>query len=362
MSAQPFVTIAMPCLNEEGYIEDCIRCVQEQDYPRDKIEILVADGGSMDATREILERLARDDARIRVVENPDRIQAAGLNAMIRRARGEVIIRMDVHAEYQHDFVRKCVEVLEETGADNVGGAARAKARSSRPGAKAPGDWFQRALCAALDSPLAVGGSKYRDSSNEGFVESVFPGAFRRRVFETIGLFDPRAVTNEDAEINQRINESGGKVYLSREIVVHYYPRDSFRALAKQYFKYGQGRARTLMKHGKFLSLRPALPFLMLAGESLLLVTSPWHPFSGITLGAYAMVTGIEAFRVGRELGPQGIPVVWAIFPVLHVAHGAGFAAGLLKYGRSPDWSEPEKLGVVEVGRDAQTNGAKAAAS
>src|SRR5215468_7969308 len=94
MSAQPFVTIAMPCLNEEGYIEDCIRCVQSQDYPRDRIEILVADGGSMDATREILGRLAADDPRIVVIDNPDRIQAAGLNAMIRRAKGDVIIRMD----------------------------------------------------------------------------------------------------------------------------------------------------------------------------------------------------------------------------------------------------------------------------
>jgi succinoglycan biosynthesis protein ExoA len=348
MSAQPFVTIAMPCLNEEGYIEDCIRCVQAQDYPKDRIEILVADGGSMDATREILDRLAREDSRIQLVENPDRIQAAGLNAMIRRAKGEVVIRMDVHAEYQADFVRKCVLVLEKTGADNVGGAARAKART----------WFQRALCAALDSPLAVGGSKYRDSDNEGFVESVFPGAFRRRVFETIGLFDPRAVTNEDAEINQRINESGGKVYLSREIVVHYYPRDSFRALARQYFKYGQGRARTLLKHGHFLSLRPAIPFFMLAGETFLLLTSAWHPFSGITLGTYAVVTGAEAVRVGRKAGPLAVPVVWAIFPVLHVAHGAGFAAGLVKYTREPDWGAPEKLGAVEVETGA-TNGAPA---
>lgn len=348
MSAQPFVTIAIPCLNEEGYIEDCIRCVVEQDYPKDRIEILVADGGSMDATREILDRLAKEDPRIKLVDNPDRIQAAGLNAMIRRAKGDVIIRMDVHAEYQKDFVRKCVEVLDRTGADNVGGAARAKAKN----------WFQRAVCAALDSPLAVGGSKYRDADNEGFVESVFPGAFRRRVFETIGMFDPRAVTNEDAEINQRINESGGKVYLSREIVVFYYPRDSFKALAKQYFKYGQGRARTLVKHGHFLSLRPAIPFLMLAGETVLLLTSAWHPLSSLTLGAYAVLTGAEAVRVGRRAGPLAVPVVWAIFPVLHVAHGAGFAAGLAKYLREPDWAEPEKLGATQV--DHATNGAPAA--
>jgi glycosyltransferase involved in cell wall biosynthesis len=340
MNDAPLVTIAMPCLNEEGYIEECIRSVQAQDYPRDRIEILVADGGSIDATREILARLATDDPRIVVVDNPDRIQAAGMNAMIRRSRGDVIVRMDVHAEYATDYVRKCVEALERTGADNVGGAQRARART----------WFQRALTAALDSPLAVGGAKYRSAENEGFVDTVFLGAFRRAVFETVGLYDPHAITNEDAEINHRITESGGKVFLSRDIVVHYYPRDSFKSLAKQYFKYGQGRARTLLKHGKFASIRPALPFLMVVTEGALLLTSPLHPFSAWSLGAYMIATGVEAVRVGRKAGALAIPIVWAIFPVLHVAHGVGFANGLLKYKRAPDWSEPELLeaGILGV--------------
>jgi succinoglycan biosynthesis protein ExoA len=330
----PFVTLAMPCYNEEPYIESCIRSVWAQDYPRDKMEILVADGMSMDATREILARLAEQDPRITVLDNPERLQAAGLNAIVRRARGEIIIRVDVHAEYRNDFVRSCVEVLERTGADNAGGAARPRAKS----------FFQRALAAALESPLAVGGSKYRSAENEGYVESVWPGAFRRAVFERVGLFDPRAVTNEDAEINQRILASGGKVYLSRDIVVHYYPRESFEALARQYFKYGMGRARTLLKHRKFLSLRPAIPFLMVTTEALLLVTSPFHSLSAWTLGAYAAVTGAEAVRVGRRAGWRAVPVVWAIFPVLHVSHGVGFAAGLLRYKLAPDWpASPERL-------------------
>lgn len=344
----PYVTIAMPCLNEEDYIEECIRCVQAQDYPRDRIEILVADGGSIDATREILHRMSKDDPRIHVVDNPDRIQSAGMNHMIKRSRGEVIVRMDVHAEYASDYVRKCVEVLEKTGAENVGGAQRARAKT----------WFQRALTAALDSPLAVGGAKYRSADNEGFVDTVFLGAFRRRVFEKVGLYDPRAVTNEDADINQRITSSGGKVFLSRDIVVHYYPRDSFKSLWRQYFKYGQGRARTLLKHGRFPSVRPAIPFLMVMTEGLLLLTSPLHPFSSWTLGAYALATGAEAVRVGRKAGASAIPIVWAIFPTLHVAHGVGFANGLVKYTLAKDWSEPERLGVIGIGASsASTNGA-----
>jgi cellulose synthase/poly-beta-1,6-N-acetylglucosamine synthase-like glycosyltransferase len=349
MSTFPFVTIAIPCRDEEANIESCVRQIQSQDYPRESIEIYVADGRSVDATREILERLAREDTRIRLVDNPDRIQAAGLNAIVRRARGDVVIRMDVHADYGTDFVRKCVEVLERTGADNVGGAARPRGKT----------FFQRAVAAALASPLAVGGSRYRDADNEGFVEGVWPGAFRRSVFERIGLFDPRAVTNEDAELNQRINDAGGKVYLSREIVAHYYPRDTARALWRQYFKYGQGRARTLLKHRRFLSWRPALPFLWLVGEATLLSTSPWHPFASWSLAAYALATGAEAVRVGRHEGIATIPIVWAIFPLIHVAHGAGFASGLARYALSPDWAPPERLvpSTVDGTRSAQPSGA-----
>jgi len=339
MSPAPFVTIAMPCLNEEAYIEACLRSVAAQDYPRDRIEILVGDGGSTDRTREILARLAAEDPRIRVIDNPDRIQAAAMNQIIRQARGEVIVRMDVHCEYAGDYVRKCVEVLERTGADNVGGAQRARAKT----------WFQRALCAALESPLGVGGAKYRSADNEGYVDTVFLGAFRRRVFETAGMYDPRAITNEDAELNQRVIAAGGKVFLSRDIVVHYYPRDSFRSLARQYYKYGQGRARTLLKHRTFLSLRPAIPFFMVVSGSALLVTSPWHRLFPVAAGIYAAATGVEAVRVGSRQGLPAIPIVWGIFPVLHVSHGVGFASGLLRYGLDPDWpAEPERLDPIAV--------------
>lgn len=329
----PFVTIAMPCLNEEAYIEACVRSVGAQDYPRDRLEILVADGGSTDRTREILAHLAEEDPRIHVIDNPQKIQAAGMNEIIRRSKGDVVVRMDVHCEYAKDYVSKCIEALERSGADNAGGAQRARARS----------WFQKALCAALDSPLGVGGAAYRSPENEGFVDTVFLGAFRRRVFETVGMYDPRAITNEDSELNQRIIDAGGKVFLSKDVVVHYFPRDSFLKLAQQYYKYGRGRARTLLKLGKFLSLRPAIPFLMVVGGTALLATSTIQPLTPFAFGAYALATGAEAVRVGRKVGLRAVPIVWGIFPTLHVSHGIGFAVGLIKYGLQPDWSEPEIL-------------------
>ncbi len=330
------VTIAMPSYNEENFIEACISSVQAQDYPAEQIEILVADGRSTDRTREILARLAEADPRIRVIDNPARLQAAGLGLLVKEATGDVIVRMDVHAEYATDYVRKCVETLERTGADNVGGAQRAKAKTA----------FQRALCAALQSPLGVGGAKYRSAEAEGYVDTVFLGAFRRRVFETIGLWDPGAITNEDAELNQRILDSGGQIYLSRDIIVHYFPRSSFKTLAKQYYKYGRGRARTLLKLGTVPTLRPFGPFLMVSGAAAMLLFPPAWPLVPAAFATYALITGAEAVRLTTraKLGVAAIPSVWAMFPTLHVSHGVGVAAGFIKYLMKPDWpAEPERV-------------------
>lgn len=333
MGSQPLVTVAIPCFNEERFIEGCIRSVLSQDYPGDLLEIVVADGMSTDATRGILARLSKENPCIQVIDNPSRIQATSMNAILRVARGSIIVRMDVHCDYQNDYIRKCVEVLEKTGADTVGGAQRVKAITT----------FQRALAAALSSHLGRGGARYRSAEDEGFVETVYLGAFRRSVFEKVGLYDPGAITNEDAELNQRLLAAGGKIYLSREIVAHYYPRTTFQALATQYFKYGMGRARTLLKHKSLPSIRSVLPFFMVVAGGALLALSLLYPPSLAGLAFYALVTAGEAWRIGRPVGRSAVPVVWAIFGVLHVAHGSGFAAGLVRYVLNPDWKQPERL-------------------
>ncbi len=341
MSQPPRVSIVMPSFNEEHFIEACLASVQAQDYPPELIEILVADGRSTDRTREILARITEADPRVQMIDNPARLQAAGLGLAVKAATGDVIVRMDVHCEYATDYVRRCVEVLDATGADNVGGAQRARAKTL----------FQRALCAALGSKLGTGGVGYRDENSEGFVDTVFLGAFRRRVFESVGLWDPAAITNEDSELNQRILEAGGTIYLSRDIVVHYYPRDSFRSLATQYFRYGRGRARTLLKLGRFPMLRPMIPFLAMSGMAATIVVPPLWPLAPFVIGAYLAATGIEAMRVSRELGAAAIPTVWRIFPVLHASHAAGFWAGLVRYLRTPDWPEtPEVVAPVQAER------------
>jgi succinoglycan biosynthesis protein ExoA len=315
----------MPCLDEAGFIETCLKSVGAQTHPPDRTEILVADGGSRDGTREILARLAREDPRLRVIDNPDRIQAAGLNRLLAEARGDVFVRMDVHCEYAPDYVEKCIAVLERTGADNVGG-------SPRPRGESP---FQKAVCAALTSPLGAGGAPQWNPANEGFVHSVPFGAFRRDVLRAVGGFDPRAVTNEDAELNQRLIAAGRRVYLSPEIVFSYYPRASLVGLARQYFRYGQGRARTLVKHRGLLNPRPALPFLALVFALAVLLlfpaAAPW------LAALYAVATLAEAIRVARSDGWRVTLLAWAVFPTMLLAHGSGFAAGLVRYSLAPDW-------------------------
>ena len=329
----PIVTIAMPCFNEAEFIEACLTSVRAQTYARDRIEILIADGGSTDGTLGILERLVREDSRIRVLDNAERVQAAGLNRILEEARGEVIVRMDVHCEYATNYVEKCVELLDRTGADNVGGAQRCRGRTD----------FEKAVCAALGSPLGVGGAAYRGPRNEGFVDTVFLGAYRRSVFERVGPWDPGAITNEDAELNQRLVSAGGRIYLSPEIGVDYTPRGSLAALARQYFRYGRGRARTLLKHRRFLTIRPALPFLAVTTGLALIAVLPWTtaPLYLFALAAPALAS--EAIRVGSSGGPGRVVRVLAILPTIVVSHGVGFGAGLLRYRLAPDWQGRERV-------------------
>ena len=333
-SVLPMVTLVMPSYNEEAHIEACLRTLLGQDYRADRMEVLVADGGSADKTREIVAKIAAADPRVQLLDNSaHRIQSYGMNLAIKESSGEFILITDVHAEYAHDYVSKLVEVFTTTGADAAGGAQRAKANTP----------FQRALCAALDSPLGVGGALYRSATKEGWVDTVFPGAFRRKILEKVGLYDVKAVTNEDAELFQRILESGGRVYLSPKVVVHYYPRRNLRLFAKQYFKYGDGRARTLLLHRRLPVLRPVIPCLGLVSAIVLLAVPALRFLFPWALGIYLLATLVEAIRVGRRAGPLAIPTVWIIFPTMHISHALGMLIGLFKYTIKPKAPEIERI-------------------
>jgi glycosyltransferase involved in cell wall biosynthesis len=325
---RPWCSIIIPCYQEESHIEAVLRTAMDQDYCPDLIEILVVDGGSTDRTRAIVRALSALDPRIQLLHNPRRIQAAAMNLGIRHSRGDVIIRMDAHAEYAVNHVSTSVRVLRQTGAFNAGGAQRPRPRGM----------FQRAVSAALASPLGVGGAAYRDVTREGFVDTVWNGAFRREAFELAGLYDANAVTNEDAELNQRILEAGGRIYLSREVVAFYYPRDSLGGLIRQYFAYGRGRARTLLRRRKLLSVRPIIPLLFTLTLFSLALLSAVHGDAAVVLGSvlfvYAAAIFVESIRLGSRRGLAVIPRLWAIFPAIHLSHGIGFGVGLAQCVRA----------------------------
>lgn len=338
---RPYVSLVIPCLDEARFIVGCLRSVLGQTWPRERTEILVVDGGSTDGTQDLVREVARlyPLARIRLLDNPDRVQSAGCNRAIRASRGDVVIRMDAHASYAKDYVEKCIEALEKTGADVVGGAQRAIDT---------GSWMQRAIAATLRSPLAVGGAAYRDPEAEGWVETVWLGAFRRKAFETVGLYDPCAAINEDGDLAMRITRSGGRLWLSRDIVAHYVPRPSLWALARQYFRYGFGRARTTRKHGELQTLRPLAPFGLVVSIVVLgalygqldLAASALHALGAVYVAALLWASAIVAYRAGGTFAP----VALVALPLLHLAHGTGFALGLVRYSFAPDWpEEPERL-------------------
>lgn len=340
LGTDPFVSIVIPCYQEEEHIESVVRKAAAQKYLRERMEIFVVDGGSFDRTCEIVQKLVAEDPRITLLHNAARLQAAAMNLAIVRSRGDVIVRMDAHADYDDGYVAAAVSALRRTGALNVGGAVRLRAKTP----------FQRALCVALESPLGVGGSGAWNADRAGFVESVWGGAFRRQTFELVGLYDAAAQTNEDAELCQRIIERGGRVYQCRHVVNHYYPRKSFAALFRQYFAYGSGRARTFCRHGRLLSARPMVPFVALMVFSILVAAALLEPklvpfLSGLA-ALYAVLVMAEALRTSSRTELRLFPRVTFIFPIMHLAHAFGFALGLARYaGRVTQEEEPERLAV-----------------
>ena len=247
----PSVTIAIPAYNEEDHIEGIIKNFQKASYPN-IIEILVADGRSTDRTPEIVRSISLDDPRVKLIDNPDRIQSAGLNRLISVARGDLFLRADAHCDYADDYVEASVNASIDSGALNVGGSQRFVATNR----------FQSYVALAVNSVLGSGGAKYRDESYEGYADTVFLGCYRTDVLQRLKGFLTNNVTNEDAEINIRLEkEQKNAVFISPDIRVWYYPRKDVISLFKQYFKYGKGRCMTFFRHPPGASLRGSTPFL-----------------------------------------------------------------------------------------------------
>ncbi len=324
--SRPFVTIIVPCRNEKLNVEAAINSILDQRCVAGGFEVIVADGGSNDGTRELLDRLTANETRLRVINNPGKIVSTGLNAAICEAQGEVVIRMDTHTEYAPDYVACCLDVLNKTDAQNVGGPARTKAKT----------YFQKANSLAYHSPFSIGGARFHNTDYEGFVDTVTYGCWRKQTLLDLGLFDEELIRNQDDELNLRLIRSGGSIWQSPSIQSWYYPRSSLVELFKQYMQYGYWKVLVIKKHHLPASLRHLVPggfvsvLLMLCILSFVLPYARW--LLAVLLGIY-IVTNLSASlitcRVPRNW--KYLPVMPLVFSAYHFGYGWGFLRGVFDF-------------------------------
>jgi len=322
----PFISIIIPCRNEEKFIGKCLDSIIAQDYPNDKLEVLVVDGMSDDGTREIFETYMPEYPFVRVLDNPQKIVSTALNIGIKNAQGEIIVRMDVHTEYAPDYITKSIEVLVQTGADNVGGAARTKANG----------YIQNAVSIAYKTSFGVGGAKFHDGNFKGYVDTVTYGCWKKLTLEQLGLFDEELIRNQDDELNLRLIRSGGRIWQSPEIKSWYYPRASIVALFKQYVQYGYWKVRVIQKHKIPASIRHIVPGMFVGLLTILAVLSPFSQLSlkilaGLLLFYGAANSGATLLACKDPSKWKYIPVMPIIFSAYHFGYGCGFLRGVLDF-------------------------------
>ena len=311
--ALPSVSVIVPVLNEERHLRAAVRMILGQDYPG-RLEVVLALGPSTDGTAEVAAQLVAHDARVRTVANPSGKTPEALNAAIAASTGEIVVRVDGHAEIPGDYVTIAVRELLRVGADNVGGIMDAQGS----------DDFGRAVACAMRSRLGVGNSSFHVGGEAGEAETVYLGVFRREALERVGGYDVHFARAQDWEMNHRIRESGGLVWFTPDLRVTYRPRGSFTALGRQYFYYGRWRRVVARHHEGTINLRYLAPPAMVLGTTVAFVAGfVWAPAwlvpaaygAGIAVGGVAITAG-ESART-RALAPL-------VLGAMHWSWGLGF--------------------------------------
>ncbi|MGH7494855.1 MAG: glycosyltransferase family 2 protein [bacterium] len=321
----PFVSVICPIRNEERHIATCLHSILNQDYARTRMEILVVDGMSEDGTRNLVRELAAQEGRIKLLDNPGRIVPAAMNIGIKQARGEIIVRVDGHALIAENYLRSCVRHLSATGAACVGG----------PITSSHSTYVGRAIALAMSFPFGVGNSRFRTSGFSGYVDTLAFGAYRREVFDRIGLFDEELVRCQDDELNYRLRKLGGAIYMTPEIRSTYFPRASLGKLWRQYFQYGCWKVRVLQKHTRMMQPRQFVPGafvcgLMLSPLSSVFVEPAWLLCAGM-LGTYLTANLLASLYLAHKRGLSYLPLLPVVFILLHFSYGLGFLKGLCKF-------------------------------
>jgi len=336
----PFISIIMPIRNEAGFIERTIGSILENDYPKDKMEILVADGCSDDGTQEIVNRIAEKDTRVKLLVNTGEIVSTGLNMALKVFRGDIFIVIGGHCEISPDFIKKSVACLaKHPEAWIVGGYLKTISAG----------YIGRIIAAATQSPVGVGNARHRLGGYDGWVDTVPYGAHHRWVLDKVGYFDEELVRNQDDEFNMRIILAGGKIRICGDICSVYYSRSSLRKLWRQYFQYGFWRIRTLQKHGRPAVFRQVIPILFVLLLIILALAGLVSPIFWKILAAVLIVYAIGliygSIDVGRQAGWKHAFPAPLIFTLLHFGYGVGALWGLIRFVilRGAGLKKPERM-------------------
>jgi succinoglycan biosynthesis protein ExoA len=335
----PKISIIMAVRNESKYIHECIEAIVNQDYPKEKTEIIIADGESSDNTIEILSNFL-SKANITILNNKGKIVSSGLNTVIKVSKGEYLIRIDGHTIISKNYVSECVSKLIKTGVDCTGGLMKAEGLTK----------IGMIISSATSSVFGIGNSKFHYSEKEQLAETVYMGAWTRNIFKKIGLFDEDLVRNQDDEFNYRISENGGRILLSPEIKSLYFNRDSIKSLWKQYYQYGFWKVRVLQKHPRQISMRQLIPPTFILSLIITLMLSIIINFQVpliLIIGSYMcanIVATLIEFINNTKINLLILPFVYL---VLHISYGLGFLSGFIfflnkwddKIGRVPSLEE-----------------------
>lgn len=320
-----FTTVIVPCRNEEHFIANCLDSIIAQDYPKDKLEILVVDGASNDKTKEIISEYALKYSFIKLLNNVKKIVPAALNMGIKAAKGDIIMLIGAHCTYNQDYISKCVEYLKQhDGVDSVGGIC-----ITLPGNST---LLAQSIALALSHPFGVGNSYFRiGSKKERYVDTVPFGCYKREVFLKNGLFDEDLVRGQDAEFNARLRRNGGTILLVPEVVSHYYARDSLGKLWKQQLQYGYFKPLLVKKVGKIFTLRQLTPPLFVVSLIISLILSIlFKPVLWLFLfisGSYIITNLGFSLKISLKKGLKYSFALPLVFATLHFSYGIAYLKG-----------------------------------
>ena len=315
------VSVILPLYNEEKYIRNCIESLIQQTYPKEKMEWILVDGNSSDKTVDIInEYISMGQYPIVLLHNEKRKTPYALNMAVEASKGSYIIRLDAHSYFYPDYIEKCVHYLDTTDADNVGGIAETEAKG----------FIGQAIAKMLSTKLGVGGSDFRIGDGNRYADTVPFGAFRREVFECVGLFNPKLLRSEDNDMNSRIRESGGKIWLAEDIRFKYYCRDTIQGILKMALQNGNALFFTLRENPKAMSVRHYIPFLFLLSLIVMPIISIFLPFFWWLFAAEgALYLLLDVYYSFCNKEPKyGLITVW-LYPLFHIVYGLGSMFSIL---------------------------------